>query len=158
MKLQLRIATPLDGDYLAVRLCEADIEEYMAATGKMPHNGLADDISQCEHVYVITIKETGEPIAILGCDDWCGTSGAVGGVWLLATEQLKDYAAEFLRNSHTIVNALHNRWPVLANYTYARNKQHHKLLRFCGFHINENPIPWGVGDSEFYFFMKHKEE
>jgi len=108
----------------------ADADEIAAMSGLDPLEGLVASVAHSHVRYAMMAGDT--PVSLYGARS---LGGGVGVVWLLASTEVHRHTTQFLRSSIEYVNRLHDETgcDTLANYTDARNKVHHKWLRFTGF-------------------------
>ena len=78
---------------------------------------------------------------------------SVGGIWLVATDELATIQIAFLRQCREVVNFLNTKYKILWNYVDCRNEVHIKWLKWCGFTFI-NKTNYGVLNKPFYEFIK----
>lgn len=141
--------------HLAQNLRDADRAEIQAASGQRPLDVLLSGFSISEPCRTIVAPD-GEPLSMFGVVPIADRKG-VGAVWLLASPRLVEFSRSFLRQSRAVVAELHRNYPVLFNYTDARNTVHHKWLRWCGFKFIKTHDHFGVERRPFIEFYRLAE-
>jgi len=136
-----RPATPDDCASLASRLRQEDKDEVHAASGLPVEHALR--ISR--GATVACVDET--PEMIFGCPD--------GHPWMLCTPVAVSprWRKTFVRHSIETINEWQARFPVLHNFTDARNSVHHAWLRRVGFTFIALR-PYGPFGLPFYEFVR----
>jgi hypothetical protein len=134
---------------LAPRLRQADVDEIRAMTGLPPREALTLTFFASEKRYVIVIDG-----ALLGTFGVARDANGNGVVWMVATPELRRHAREFLQKCRSWVSALNAEYPVLYNWTDARNAEHHRWLRWCGFTFINKFDQWGAEQRPFYHFVR----
>ncbi|MFN4278306.1 MAG: hypothetical protein ACK4FJ_18590 [Ferrovibrio sp.] len=137
---------------LAPNLRKADAEECLAGTGNGPLKALLNSYLGSTQVFVAEDDEG--PFCMFGS----GPTGihSVGFVWMLGTPGLQKNRIQFARESRMWVDRLHDGFPVLWNFTDARNEVHHRWLRWCGFTFIKKHEQFGVERRPFYEFVRIK--
>ena len=144
-----RLATLEDIKYLAPRLRYEDKQEILASVGMIPLDALLFSYSNSDLVFTI-VSPKDEPVAIFGVG---GLENGVGGVWLLATDNLKDIKFAFLKENKKVINFLNTKYKILWNFVDCRNSLHIKWLKWCGFKFI-NKQKRGVLNKPFYEVIK----
>ena len=80
----------------------------------------------------------------------------VAAIWMLAADELtsKEHRSTFLRNSRVWVNSINSRHQLLFNHVDARNKQHIRWLKWCGFSFIRLVPDYGAEKRPFYEFVR----
>ena len=86
-----RLATIKDLKYLAPRLRFEDKREILSTAGMLPYTGLYYSYLKSKIVFTI-VNDKKEPVGIFGVT-------VNGGIWLLATDKLKDIQFAFLKEN-----------------------------------------------------------
>ena len=144
-----RLATLEDLKYLAPRLRYEDKREILASVGMIPIDALALSYYASDLVFTI-VNPKDEPVAVFGVG---GTKNGVGGIWLLATDNLKDIKFPFLKENKKVINFLNTKYKILWNFVDCRNSLHIKWLKWCGFKFI-NKQNYGVLNEPFYEFIR----
>ena len=137
-------------DVLAIkdRLRKTDVEEIWASTHMKPEEALihSRSVSSCCQ----TVLYKCSPVAIFGTAR-IPDRPQVGGVWFLATDDLRVMWLSFLRMSRECVSRMLDEYPLLFNWVDARNVESIAWLKWCGAKI-EKPKPFGPDKMPFHFF------
>ena len=144
-----RLSTLEDLKYLAPRLRYEDKREILASVGMIPIDALTLSYYASDLVFTI-VNPKDEPVAIFGVG---GTKNGVGGIWLLATDNLKDIKFPFLKENKKVINFLNTKYKILWNFVDCRNSLHIKWLKWCGFKFI-NKQKRGVLNKPFYEVIK----
>tara|TARA_S200000501_G_scaffold45870_1_gene37097 strand:- start:7401 stop:7895 length:495 start_codon:yes stop_codon:yes gene_type:complete len=152
-----RLSTLDDIKYLAPRLRKADKQEIISTNGYLPYYELLRGYKYSKIIFTI-VNPKNEPVGIFGVDD---LGNSVGGIWLVATDELATIQIAFLKQCREVVNFLNTKYKILWNYVDCRNKVHIKWLKWCGFTFI-NKTNYGVLNKPFYEFIKicvhHKQD
>lgn len=145
-----------DGDleYLAEHLRECDKEEVLVNSDDVL-GALEESVDLSQYVQVIDVS--GVPMGIFGTAHYGGDQCTI---WMLATDEIENYSQTFLRNSKRMIRYLFeitgaNRF---YNYTYAKNKLHHRWLRWCGAVFGPETILVGPDEKQFLMFVINRNE
>jgi len=144
-----RLTTLEDIKYLAPRLRYEDKREILASVGTTPLDALTLSYYSSNLVFTI-VNPKNEPVAIFGVGD---AGNGVGGIWLLATDNLKDIKFPFLKENKKVINFLNTKYKILWNFVDCRNSLHIKWLKWCGFKFI-NKQKRGVLNKPFYEVIK----
>lgn len=151
-----------EAEWLAPRLREVDRQEVYAATGKDPVVVLPLSVDISEESFTLRSSRQGDPIGIFGVGG-AGYKNAVGHIgipWLLAADELVEgpNAISLARISRPWVERLGKNFDVLANYVYAKNEVHIRWLKWAGFTVAKEAVPWGPFKAPFYPFVKRTRQ
>lgn len=146
----VRPATPLDATLLAPRLREGDAAELHASTGLPAVEALKQSLGFGGSL-VAEVNGTVE--FVFGCPR---SDDATGIPWLLGTDLLVDrqFVAPFLRVSRHYVAEWQREYPLLHNFTDARNTVHHRWLRWLGFTFIARHDRFGPFGLPFFEFVR----
>ena len=144
-----RLTSLEDLKYLAPRLRYEDKREILASVGMIPLDALLFSYSNSDLVFTI-VSPKDEAVAIFGVGR---LENGVGGVWLLATDNLKDIKFAFLKENKKVINFLNTKYKILWNFVDCRNSLHIKWLKWCGFKFI-NKQKYGVLNKPFYEVIK----
>lgn len=147
----VRRATEADMISLGPRLRVEDKAESFASTGLDPINALLASLRLSSVCHVVT--EDRSPVCVFGCADH-PVDANTGVPWMMATPDILRYAKSLLVHSGTIVEAMNQRWPLLTNFTDARNIVHHRWLRRLGFTFIARHEQYGHAMIPFYEFVR----
>ena len=136
-----RLATLEDIKYLAPRLRYEDKREILSSAGMFPYDALYYSYLKSNVVFTIVNKEK-EPVGLFGVT-------VNGGIWLLATDKLKDLQYYFLNEIKKVIDFLNSKYKILWNFVDSRNSLHIKWLKWCGFKFI-NKRKYGVLNEPFY--------
>ena len=120
----MRMSTLDDVEYLAPRLRFADKQEILASIGLTPLEGLKQSFSNSTLCLTI-VNPKGKAVGIFGIAD---LGGFVGGIWLLATEDLTTIQIAFLKECKKVIQLLNKKYKILWNYVDCRNQLHIKWM------------------------------
>jgi len=140
-----RLSIHEDCTYLADKLRYEDKREILDASGFAPYGGLLKSFVNSEVCFTIVDKDD-VPVGMFGVSK-------VGGIWLLASDEIFRIRFSFLRESRKVVDFLNNKYPKLWNYVDCRNDLHIRWLKWCGFKFLRK-INYGVSQKPFYEFIK----
>ena len=143
-KIILLPASYADISLVAHNLRPLDHEEFVAATGRAPERVMADWLhtgvgAWCAHV-------DDKPAAIYGCT-------SEGAPWLVGTPALEgpSVARVLVKHGRELFDGWYAEHGELVNYTYAKNRLHHRYLKFIGCEL-EDPQPYGALSLPFRKF------
>ncbi len=125
--MKLTPATFADGIELIKNIRTEDREEIEAIGSSLLH--VPFGILLSEEAYVFHDKY-GNLAGIVGI---VRESPLIGSIWLLATPAIEDINLRVLRTFKRWLESKGKDYKMLWNLADARNKTHHKLLRFCNF-------------------------
>jgi len=145
----MRVSTLDDVEYLAPRLRFEDKQEILASLGLTPLDGLKKSFGNSTLCLTI-VNPKGLAVAIFGIAD---LGGLVGGIWLLATEDLSTIQIAFLRECKKVIQLLNKKYKILWNYVDCRNELHIKWLKWCGFKFLRK-TNYGVLQKPFYEIIR----
>lgn len=150
----IRAATLEDAFIIAPLLRESDKNEIKALIGWGPKTALSFSIQNSDKAY-IAFRSDGTPLSIFGV----GGSEESGGIpWMVATDELKRSAKDFIRLARVWIKGWMQEYNTLSNYVDARNTVHINWLTHMGFTVVEEPHYIGKDpDVPFYFFFRRDE-
>lgn len=134
------------------RIRKADQIECLAASGKDVDEILPICFRDSKRCWVYIQEGVAE--AIFGVSS-CNEKG-VGIPWLLGTDVFTKNKVCW-RVSKEIIAKMFDDFYLLLNYVDKRNKESIKLLKWCGFTIEE-PTEYGVAKKPFCLFHMRKDE
>ena len=142
-----------DIDHIAALLREADKQECLATTGRMPLGVLHTALLYGDITLTLRTSE-GERIGL------CGVTPSpydnAGVVWMCATDAIMKHQMAFLRRSKAALDYLSADYDVLHNCVDARNTVHIKWLKWMGFSFINKHETYGVEQRPFYEFIRIK--
>ncbi len=143
-----------DLSILADNLRPADLAEIQASSGSSPLLTLQVGLITGE-TNVVCLP-CGLPVAIFGAIP-LPTDETVGVIWMVATTRFKELHGQFLRESRYHVAALSKPYRLVFNYTDARNKVHHRWIKWAGFTIIKRHEKFGHEGLPFLEFVRITE-
>lgn len=142
--LKIRRATLDDVNSLAPRLREEDKTELKAVGHKDPIEALLYGLN-CKDPTYVAEDEEGLPQIIFGTAP--SPDPAVGYVWMVATEALKDHWIQVLRETRPWIDRIRGHYSLLANIVHADNKVHIRWLQWAGFTLFRK-----IKHNDHYFY------
>jgi hypothetical protein len=148
----VRTADWSDVEFLAERLRQHDIEE-VGALGFSPLDALSHGFDNSAVCYTGLEPDTGLPLCMMGVVQ--SPYPNLGLIWLLGTPAIQKHGWRFLSMSRPMLAEMFETtgFEGFYNYTYAKNHEHHKWLRWLGFTFIRKVK---AGGSPFYEFIKLK--
>ncbi|WP_296084175.1 hypothetical protein [uncultured Agrobacterium sp.] len=146
--ITVRLSIVEDVRYLASRLRKEDLDEVLAGGGVSAEQSLMDGLNSSD-VCLTGVNEHGLPMLMFGTVPH-PSDPLVGGVWLLASDEVLKHRTDFLRKSREYMDIFQRKYPVLMNFTDCRNSVHHRWLRWCRFNFINIVNGLGPGDHPFY--------
>ena len=148
----VRQARAEDVQVLAANLRPADLAEIKAASGNAPEAALLTGLQNgpCK----VACLPSGTPAAMFGVVPV--TPGA-GAVWMVATNEFRLMQGFFLRECRGELAKLIADYPLTFNYTDARNKVHHRWIKWMGYTIIKRHETFGHEGRPFLEFVKITE-
>ncbi|WP_428661374.1 hypothetical protein [Reyranella sp.] len=145
----IRPATAEDCHDIAPRLRSADAQELLAATGSPPDVSLPSTLRW--HPSVVELE--GRPEAIMGCARLDDIEGVP---WFASTDVPVSprWRVAFLRYSRQVVDDWQRTFPLLHNFTDARNTVHHRWLKRIGFTFLARHERFGALGLPFLEFVR----
>lgn len=151
---EIRKATVDDARRLAPRLRASDRRECITASGMTPEVLLPLSVRYEEDVYVFT--DAGTPEVIFGVSP-VQHYPLLGLIWMLASDRLPEYRREIVTKARTVIDGFHDKYPLLGNHVDARNVEHRRWLRWCGFRLLRVIPEYGLDRTPFIEFAKLRE-
>ncbi len=149
----IRPAQGADIATLATNLREADVAEVKAASGLNPVDAITPGIKQGD-AYVVCLPDD-TPVAIFGVVPM--PDEGLGAVWMVATNQFHLLHRQFLRECRREIERLGKGYRALFNFTDARNKVHHRWIKWAGFTIIKRHEKFGHEGRPFLEFVRITE-
>lgn len=149
----MTVRTSLLTDCLSVgqRLRPEDEAEIRAYAGLSGPQGLVT--SYINSSAALTVVIDGQPETMFGVGP-SKSDARVGIIWLLSTPALFDIRKPFLRHSKAYIRLLSAPYDLVMNYVDARNAEHIRWLRWCGFSFLARHEQFGVEARPFYEVVK----
>ncbi|MCA2979537.1 MAG: hypothetical protein INH37_14775 [Myxococcaceae bacterium] len=126
--------------------------ELEAATGRPATDVVVRSVAISSMCWVAA--ERGVPMTIFGAAPMPRHEDFVGVPWLVATPALIPHAVPFLRRCAPFLDEMQRRYPLLVNYTDARNTVHHRWLRWLGFTFIRRHERMGAAGIPFIEFVR----
>lgn len=151
MKLKV-IENPSERDIfkIAFNLRDIDRKEAFLTTGKEPAKTVTQSCLDSSRVWV-TKTSADKPVALFGLQV---VNREVAIPWMVATEDLKESARDFLRASKLWVEYLQGDFQCLINFCLPENTTSIRWLKLMGFEFDNKPIPYGYFDHHFLMFWR----
>lgn len=149
--VEIRAGTKADALALGPILRDADRAELEAATGRPATDVAVQSVELSTKCWVAT--EAGVPMVLFGVAPLAHFNG-VGVPWLIASPALIPHAVPFLRRCSPFLDEMHADYPLLVNYTDARNTVHHRWLRWLGFTFIHRHERFGAAGIPFIEFVR----
>lgn len=149
----VRSATVADAVSIAPNLREADRNEVRAYLGVDPEVALPLSVGQREGQSWTMVGDNGELIGLFGVEP-VALHPNFGIVWMVATDGLKNYRMQFLRECREWLDHMHDLYPLLGNYTDCRNTLHHRWLKWMGFSFLRVIPEFGTENRPFIQFAR----
>lgn len=150
MKGFVRDAIMADAAILAARLRTADVAEIKAMSGKEPLEAITNVIAQGEKVRVACLPDD-TPVAIFGIERM---TDKVGAIWMVASQDFQKLHRQFLRECRSGIAEMAADYDLIYNFTDARNKVHHRWIKWAGFTIIKRHEKVGFEQRPFLEFVK----
>jgi hypothetical protein len=122
------VATLAHVAYLASRLRRQDQEELTAASGMDPADALRYMVRTTPDLWAVL--EGHQPIALFGAIPRDEAGVAIP--WMVGTDRLMAHPRWVARESRAWFRRLGGLWPVLTNWSDARQATHHRWLEWIG--------------------------
>lgn len=150
----IRKAAPADAFKLAAHLRTEDLIEIRSVhKDRAPYKSLIDGILfSGEDCWTILANDK-EPIAIFGAAPIAENTASI---WMLGSGRIKSIQREFLRHSHSWVDTMNDKYPILTNFIYAENLVHIHWLKWLGFKFIRKIDKYGNFGLPFYEFIRVK--
>tara|TARA_R110002153_G_scaffold34305_3_gene102695 strand:+ start:22633 stop:23118 length:486 start_codon:yes stop_codon:yes gene_type:complete len=138
------VATKEHVEHIAKNLRSADLTE-INLLGSQSDEGMARGLSYDDESYTVLTKDK-TPCAMFGV-------GAVeadeGYIWMLGTDEIFDYKADFIRFSRPWIKKITTKYPKYSNMVHSQNHFSLRWLLWCGATLVH---PVDVNGATFYKF------
>ena len=135
----------------AMRL--SDQREIYASHRHSPHEALCNALARTSLAWTVLLGET--PVMMFGAAPEASLLGRGGVVWMLGTDAIAPLGRRMVRQAPCFIARMHWHYPYLHNYAHAENRAALAFLRFCGFTVEKEPQPYGLGNELFYHFWRN---
>lgn len=152
--LSTRDFTARDAEYLSQNLREEDVREIAAGLAKDPEQALLFGLSASK-VCKALVNQDDKPVAVFGMM-FNPFDMNTGMIWMLASNEFKDSAYQFLREGRDWIKYFHEYCPVLWTFSHSENTAHHEWLKWSGFD-QAKTLTLGEEQEEFFEFIKLKQ-
>jgi hypothetical protein len=132
----------------------ADRDEVAAACGMGPYRALKDSLAKSVAAWTGLVDD--KPVVMWGVTPIDILAG-IGSPWLLGTDTIRECPITFLRFNRKYVPQMLGMFPVLVNYVDARHERAIRWLKWLGFRIEDNPVPYGMWGMDFFRFEMRKQ-
>lgn len=141
-----------DCEVLADKMRESDKQEVWHSDGMSPLVALQTSYDASSECHTI-ISDDGDIIGMFGVAP--SSINGCGAPWLLASEELRKCAREFIPQSKAWIETIHDDYDLLFNYVHAANTVSIRWLKWLGFNFVRE-LEYGVNPSQFIEFCKHR--
>jgi len=147
-------ARPEDIPAIAEDMREADRREVWASHRHTPIQALENSLVRAEMAWTCLIE--GVPAFMWGVCRMGSLLTLRGSPWLLGTNLFfrahKALHREFLRQCPDYVARMQERFPRLENYIHSKNRLSIRWLKWCGFTLDNMPVP--INGEDFFLFWR----
>ena len=150
---QIVPATPAHVAALLPHVRQADIDEFMAASGQTPAQVLRLGLATATQAWAGLAD--GEVACVFGVSPTSLVCGS-GAPWLAGSALIDKHARAFIRLNREFLPEMLAGYRHLENYVDARNTQAIRWLRWLGFTIHD-AVPYGVARLPFHRFDMWRE-
>ena len=141
-------ATQTYAAYLAVNMCQRDIDECWAAGHRTPVQAVIESYRASSNAKVGLYK--GRVVCMYGVAEMSILSN-VGIPWLLGTDEIEKHSNYFLRQNRYYMKEIKKKYSLLINFVDARNTVAIRWLEWLGFKVFDAQ-PFGPDDMPFHRF------
>ena len=146
----VRQAVLSDAIALAPNLRQADLDELSATRDNDPLFALAYPFTDPTAQTYSMIGDENEVVGMFGVNDQ-------GTVWMLSSDQLYSrYKRQFIIEARYWIDILQGPHERIWNYVDVKNRVAIRWLRFCGFVVGPDPLPYGPDLRPFYFLFRQR--
>ena len=149
--VSVRESLPSDlGDFIRAGLRESDYREAYQATGDDPYTAVCESFSQSAMRYSVVINDKVE--ALFGV---CPPTllSDIAAVWFVATDEVEECPKSFAKISRQAVLGMAAHYRLLYNFVDADNHKSIQWLRWIGFDVADEPVPYGPFKHPFHAFI-----
>lgn len=135
---------------LAPILRQADLDELAATRDNDPLFALVYPFTDLTSQRYSMIGDDDEVVGMFGVN-------AEGAVWMLSSDLLYEkYKRQFIIEARYWIEILQGPHDLIFNYVDTRNRTAIRWLRFCGFTVQEPPVPYGPDGLPFHLLFRHR--
>ncbi|MEW5249911.1 phage protein Gp13 family protein [Microbulbifer sp. 2201CG32-9] len=139
-------ASEVEARLLAPRLRECDVREISRTSGQAPLAALLESIQVSDTDMCWCALLEGIPVAMFGAN---GLTPQIGGIWLLASDDIRKHRRDFMRQCRASLVLMHSRYRYLTNFIDADNQVTLKWLEVLGFVPVNRFEKFGAGGTPF---------
>lgn len=150
---RIEIATVEHMEAMLPNIRQADIDEFIAASGQTPEQVMAHALRVSTMAW--SGIADGKVVNIFGVAP-ASLLGKKGIPWMVGSTLIDQHARVFLRRSRHALAEMLELYPHLENYVDQRNHVAKAWLHWLGFHLEE-PAPYGVQGLPFHRFYMEKK-
>ncbi len=136
----------------AASMRQIDKEECLAG-GLTPLQAVRSSLCYSDKAFIWLTD--GKPACMFGVGNPQAFSN-VGIPWLFSTEEVKRNKFRFLRCYHPFLESMLAMYNRLENYVDTRQKETITWLKWMGFSVEDNPVPYGPLQMPFHHFMMER--
>lgn len=141
---------------LAPKLRYADRLEIMASSGMEPLEALVESVLVSDEDMCWAATLNGLPVAMFGANKLIDDDNTVGGIWLLASDQIGLNKMDFMRKCKQHLAIMHERYEYLTNFIDARNLNTMRWLPRLGFRPCQRIDHYGVNGAAFIQYVSKR--
>lgn len=140
---------------LAPKLRHSDRLEIMASSGMEPLEALVESIEVSDEDMCWAATLHGLPVAMFGANQLVDDN-SVGGIWLLASDQIGLNKSDFMRKCKRYLGIMHERYDFLTNFIDARNLNTMRWLPRLGFTPCQRIEHYGFQGAAFIQYVSKR--
>lgn len=139
-----------DAIALAPNLRQADLDELSATRDNDPLFALSHPFTDPTAQTYSMVGDENEVVGMFGVNDQ-------GTVWMLSSDQLySQYKRQFIIEARYWIDILQGPHERIWNFVDVKNHVAIRWLRFCGFVVGPDPLPYGPDLRSFYFLFRQR--
>lgn len=139
-----------DAIELAPNLRQADLDELAATRDNDPLFALSHPFTDPTAQTYSMVGDENEVVGMFGVNDQ-------GTVWMLSSDQLySQYKRQFIIEARYWIDILQGPHERIWNFVDVKNHVAIRWLRFCGFVVGPDPLPYGPDLRSFYFLFRQR--
>lgn len=148
---RVRQSVPADAEAIVASLRPADAAELWASNRTTGAECMAFGMRYGDQSWAGTVD--GEPVCMFGVVP-ASLLGRVGVPWMVGTTAMDRLRVQkaLLHESRPALQAMFSRYDVLANVVDARNAAAIRWLRWLGFTVSDEAVPYGPDRQPFHTF------
>lgn len=150
---RIEAAEPAHITAIAAGMREADIREVWASDRWRPKEALEKSLLYSAQAWTCLIEDA--PAFMWGVSRKGSVFSETGVPWLLGTDAIYRVSREFLKQSRSYIEKMHEHCPYLENHVHAGNKLSIRWLKWCGFTIESVPV--FINQEAFFRFWRKSQ-